>query len=126
MKNYDGRSFYLSWYPLGLLARSETLDPPAVPVLAVEDRDRLGAAVFRELASRLPWVAEIDAATDEVRVEGGWVYSQGRGQLDDPKATVHSRELLGDHERGHLLLGGHRQVLGGTHAGRADRPSDHP
>ena len=95
VKNYDGRSFYLSWYPLGLRARSETVAPPPVPELLDDDRERLGADVFAALATRLPWVAEIDAATDEVRVEGGWVYSQGRGLLDDPTATVHSRGLLG-------------------------------
>jgi len=79
----------------GLRARSETVAPPPVPELLDDDRERLGAEVFAALAARLPWVAEIEAATDEVRVEGGWVYSQGRGLLDDPTATVHSRGLLG-------------------------------
>src|SRR5205085_11938888 len=87
--------FYLSWYPLGLLARSESIEPPPVPELGAGERERLAGAVFAELASRLPWVAEIERAATEVRAEGGWVYAQGRGLLDDPTATVHTRDLHG-------------------------------
>lgn len=95
VKNYNGRDFYLSWYPLGLLARAEAIDPPPVPAMTAGDRDRLAAAVFAELTARLPWVATIEQAADEIRVEGGWVYSQGHGRVDDPRAGVHSRRLFG-------------------------------
>jgi glycine/D-amino acid oxidase-like deaminating enzyme len=100
VKNYNGRDFYLSWYPLGLLARAEAVEPPSVPDLTDDDRRRLAAAVFEELAARMPWVAAIERAADEIRVEGGWVYSQGRGLLDDPRASVHQRGLLGITNRG--------------------------
>jgi glycine/D-amino acid oxidase-like deaminating enzyme len=100
VKNYDGRTFYLSWYPLGLLARSETVEPPPVPVLNEDERADIASAVFAELATRLPWVREIEGSVDELRVEGGWVYSQGRGRLDDPAAGVHARNLLGVSSRG--------------------------
>jgi glycine/D-amino acid oxidase-like deaminating enzyme len=95
VKSYNGRDLYLSWYPAGLLARGESTAPPAVPELTDDDRDHLATQVFAELAARLPWVRDIEAAAANVRVEGGWVYSQGQGRLDDPTAGVHQRDLLG-------------------------------
>jgi glycine/D-amino acid oxidase-like deaminating enzyme len=95
VKNYDGRNFYLSWYPLGLLARAETIEPPAVGTMTDEVRARLARDVFAALSARLPWVERIRREAADVRVEGGWVYSQGRGRLDDPHATVHQRSRLG-------------------------------
>ena len=95
VKNYNGRDLYLSWYPLGLVARGESIAPPPVPERTDADQDRLAAGVFAELAARLPWVRAIEDDAAEVRVEGGWVYSQGRGLLDDPTASVHQRDLLG-------------------------------
>jgi glycine/D-amino acid oxidase-like deaminating enzyme len=95
VKNYDGHNFYLSWYPLGLLARAESVAAPSVPLLHDDDRAHLARDVFAALTSRLPWVARIQRAAKDVRVEGGWVYSQGRGLLEDPKATVHQRDRLG-------------------------------
>jgi hypothetical protein len=95
VKNYDGRTFYLSWYPLGLLAGAESVAPPAVAELTDDARRQLARAVVDALRSYLPWVDRIDAAALDARVEGGWVYSQGRGSLADPRATVHQRSRLG-------------------------------
>jgi hypothetical protein len=95
VKNYDGRNFYLSWYALGLLARAESIAPPSVPDMTSAARSQLAHDVFTALAARLPWVERIERATAEARVEGGWVYSQGSGFLDDPRATVHQRSRLG-------------------------------
>lgn len=95
VKNFNGRDFYLSWYPAGLLASAEGATPPAEPVLTADARQDLVAAVFDALKLRLPWVKDIEHAMTEARVEGGWVYSQGKGPLDDPRASVHQRSRLG-------------------------------
>ena len=95
VKNFGGRDFYLSWYPLGLLAVAEAAKPPPEPVLTDADRKRLAEGVFVALKSRMPWVSDIEQAVTEARVEGGWVYSQGNGLLDDPEASVHQRSRLG-------------------------------
>jgi glycine/D-amino acid oxidase-like deaminating enzyme len=95
VKRYGPLSFYLSWYPAGLLARSESVEPPPTPRTTESDRRRIAAATFTQLAAVLPAVAEVERAAAEVRVEGGWVYSQGRGTLDDPAAEVHRRDRLG-------------------------------
>jgi len=95
VKSYGGRDFYLSWYPAGLLARGESVDPPPAPMLVDDERERIATTVWAELEAALPWVGEIKRAAMQVRVEGGWVYSQGRGALDDPGAGVHRRDRLG-------------------------------
>ena len=95
VKRYGGRDFYLSWYPAGLLARGESVDPPPAPMLVDDERERIATTVWAELEAALPWVGEIKRAAMQVRVEGGWVYSQGRGALDDPGAGVHRRDRLG-------------------------------
>ena len=56
---------------------------------------RVMPCCFDALSARLPWVERIRRAAVDIRVEGGWVYSQGRGQLDDPHASVHQRSRLG-------------------------------
>jgi len=95
VKTYSARDFYLSWYSTGLLARAEAIDPPPVPTLSDRDRKRIATEVFAALGDVLPWVHSIERAASEVRVEGGWVYSQGGGSLDDPVAAVHRRNRLG-------------------------------
>ena len=95
VKNYGDQNFYLSWYPLGLLARAEAIEPPVVRTMTDDARLHLAREIFTALSARLPWVERIRRAAVEVRVEGGWVYSQGRGQLDDPHASVHQRSRLG-------------------------------
>ncbi|MDQ1433343.1 MAG: hypothetical protein QOF59_159 [Actinomycetota bacterium] len=95
VKSYSERDFYLSWYPTGLLAHAEAVDPPAVPALSDRARNRIATEVFAALGDVMPWVRSIERAASEVRVQGGWVYSQGGGSLDDPVAAVHRRNRLG-------------------------------
>ncbi len=95
VKAYSGRDFYLSWYPTGLLARAEAVDPPPVPALTDGEKKRITTEVFAALGDVLPWVRGIERAATEVRVHGGWVYSQGGGALNDPVAAVHRRNRLG-------------------------------
>jgi hypothetical protein len=64
-------------------------------MLVDDERERIATTVWAELEAALPWVGEIKRAAMQVRVEGGWVYSQGRGALDDPGAGVHRRDRLG-------------------------------
>jgi glycine/D-amino acid oxidase-like deaminating enzyme len=95
VKSYSERDFYLSWYPSGLLARAEAVDPPPVPTVSDREKQRIAREVFAALGDILPWVRSIERAASDVRVQGGWVYSQGGGLLDDPVAAVHRRNRLG-------------------------------
>lgn len=103
VKNYNGRDFYLSWYPIGLLVDSSSLEPGAPPALDTAARERLASLVIAQLASRLPRVHEIGEHLESCRVEGGWVYAAGAGSLADPASTLHRRDRIGVMRDGHYL-----------------------
>jgi glycine/D-amino acid oxidase-like deaminating enzyme len=103
VKNYDGRSFYLSWYPAGLAAEGTgiALAPPPAP--SAEDERRLIAATRAGLAPLMPWTAEVFEAAEEVRVGGGYVFAKGRGALSDPRSSLHRRDRFGLRRLGNYL-----------------------
>ena len=86
LKDYGDGSFYLSWYPAGLLARSESVDPPAPPVLGRADRERIAAETFAGLGAIVPAALEISAprarfasrAAGSTRRDGGCSTTPGR------------------------------------------------
>lgn len=93
VKNYTGRDFYVSWYPAGLIADSEAVDPapPARPACTSD----FIAAVRAGLAGVLPRAARILDAAESLRVEGGFVFAQGRGSIGDPGSSLHRRDRFG-------------------------------
>ncbi len=103
VRNYNGRDFYLSWYPAGLLVESNTLHPPLPPALGADRRTHILDAIRTELTRRLPWVEEIFANAEQVELQGGYVFAQGRGSLADRRATLHRRDRFGVVRRGHYI-----------------------
>lgn len=95
IKNYNGRDFYLSWYPVGLRAESSAISPPAVEDLLIPNHELLTGSIFDHLEAFFPWIALIREKTDHVALEGGWVFAVGRGQLSDPSSTLHRRSDFG-------------------------------
>ena len=103
IKNYDGRNFYLSWYPDGLRAESSDIEPPDAATLAMPDPEVLSARVFDHLEALLPWVRKIHEGAERVSVGGGWVFATGQGQLSDPASLLHRRSEYGVARRGRYL-----------------------
>jgi glycine/D-amino acid oxidase-like deaminating enzyme len=97
IKNYDGRHFYLSWYPAGLVASGDGFEPPAVPSYSSAD---VQASTVRGLAHLLPAVSEIVEAAMRIDVAGGWVFAAASGSLGDAHATLHRRDKFGSQRRG--------------------------
>lgn len=95
VKNYGGRDFYLSWYPVGLVAESGALAPPAPPPLDSETRARFVAEARAALAAHLPWTETIFAAADRLEIGGGHVFARGRGSIGDPASGLHRRDRFG-------------------------------
>jgi glycine/D-amino acid oxidase-like deaminating enzyme len=92
IKNYNGRDFYLSWYPAGLMS-DETAADPAPP--ADPDRAAVLAATLAGLRPYIPGLADLLADAAEMVVEGGFVYAEGRGALSDPASGLHRRDRFG-------------------------------
>jgi len=95
IKNYNGRDFYLSWYPDGLRVDSPDLVPPVPPPLDAPSERALCESIFDNLARLLPGTARIRANAEHLALRGGWVFAAGRGLLSDPKATLHRRSEFG-------------------------------
>lgn len=103
IKAYGERDFYLSWYPAGLRLESEAVDPPAPPPLDAAATRSLIDAFRAGLAPFFPAVETILDAAETIRCEGGFVFAQGRGALDDPAATLHRRDRFGVRRRGRYI-----------------------
>jgi glycine/D-amino acid oxidase-like deaminating enzyme len=93
VKNYDGRNFYLSWYPAGLLAEGQYVCPPKIDVPA--DAERIIESVKSALLNHLPAVRAVFDAADHMVVAGGWVFAKGQGSLSDPASSLHRRDRFG-------------------------------
>jgi|SRR6185369_6949132 len=98
VKNYDGRHFYLSWYPAGLLAEGQDIRPPKVDL--PDSPERIIEAVKSALLDRLPAVRAIFDSAERTLVGGGWVFARGQGSLSDPTSSLHRRDRFGIRSRG--------------------------
>lgn len=95
IKNYNGRDFYLSWYPVGRLVEHQGTECPAAPTLNETQRHDIAERMFDALAAMLPPVQTVRDHVAHLDVQGGWVYAQARGSLDDPRSSLHRRDRLG-------------------------------
>jgi hypothetical protein len=103
VKNYNGRDFYLSWYPAGLVADGTALMPPVIGAENLPDSQSLTNAVFDALGALLPDLATLRSAAQTIEVGGGWVFAIGQGNLSDPAATLHGRSHFGIKRMGSYL-----------------------
>lgn len=95
MKNYGGRDFYLSWYPAGLLAQGTAIEPPALPAMDEAARSAVSQAIAEGLGPFFPQARQILEKAQSVSIEGGYVFAQGQGDLNDRLSTLHRRDLFG-------------------------------
>ena len=100
VKNYNGRDFYLSWYPVGLVAEGAglELEAPAVPTGPEAEAfvDRVRQALERVMSGIGPVFDDAESAI----VHGGFVFARGAGALDDPRSGLHRRDRYGVERRG--------------------------
>lgn len=100
VKNYDGKSFYVSWYPAGLLVDSIDILPNTPDPLTPKQKSLIAQKVRAGLATVLVGADEIFDAAEEIRVEGGFVFAQGRGSIAQKSSTLHSRDKFGITRKG--------------------------
>jgi hypothetical protein len=100
LKNYSGNDFYLSWYPAGLVAEGESLDPPTLPLIDDAARETLVGSVITQLGRLIPSVNSVMAAAKDIVVQGGWVFAVGHGLLSDSRSTLHRRYAFGVQRHG--------------------------
>jgi glycine/D-amino acid oxidase-like deaminating enzyme len=103
VKSYSPTSFYLSWYPSGLVAQGCGVAPPAEPALDDAERSRILEEVLERLGRIIPAVRRLGGDASELRLEGGWVYAVGEGSLADEKSGLHRRDRIGIERAGSYL-----------------------
>jgi FAD dependent oxidoreductase len=98
VKNYSGRHFYLSWYPAGLLAEGNALEPPEI--VTTPSSGAFTEAVKEGLTAMLPPVGEIFERAENIKIGGGWVFALGKGSLADSSSGLHRRDRFGIRQLG--------------------------
>ena len=100
VKNYNGRDFYMSWYPVGMVRQGGgiTLERPE-PLDAAATAQFVGA-VRAQLGSLLPGIDAVFEAAEDIKVRGGFVFAQAKGSVDDPAASIHRRDRFGVQREG--------------------------
>lgn len=102
-KRFGDRDVYLSWYPAGLLAESDTVAPVEDPRGSVEGDARVLGEILTRLGGVLPSVRQVPPAIDRACIRGGWVYASGRGSLAHPASTLHRRDRVGIQRAGRYV-----------------------
>lgn len=100
VKNYNGRDFYLSWYPVGLVAEGAELELEAPATPTGEAADAFVARVRGALEPIMPGVGAVLDDAESVVVHGGFVFARGAGALDDPRSGLHRRDRYGVERHG--------------------------
>lgn len=100
VKNYNGRDFYLSWYPVGLVAEGNGLELEAPATPSGIDAEAFVARVRAALEPLMPGVGPVLDDAESVTVHGGFVFARGAGALDDPASGLHRRDRYGVQRRG--------------------------
>ena len=95
VKNYNGRDFYLSWYPVGLVAEGNELELEAPALPSGSEAEAFIARVRAALEPLMPGVGPVLDDAESVIVHGGFVFARGAGALDDPRSGLHRRDRYG-------------------------------
>ena len=103
VKNFDGRDFYLSWYPVGLVAQGADVVPPRPLALTPAEEARFVGEVRAGLESVMPGVGRVLDEAEEVLVRGGYVFARGTGSIGDRGSDLHRRDRYGVVRRGTYL-----------------------
>jgi glycine/D-amino acid oxidase-like deaminating enzyme len=103
VKNYNGRDFYLSWYPAGLAENSDAPDVPPPPRLDAGQKAKLASQVLDSLGTFLPAIGDLRTSIETISVEGGWVVAPGGGDLGDRASALHRRDRFGVWRRGNYI-----------------------
>jgi hypothetical protein len=95
--NYPSGLTYLSWYPSGMIAKSDAIVPPnwGARVDAVGKRLICDESI-RHLGVLLnAWRGLPESAIEARHVDGGVIFAWGATDIDDPASELHQRHDIG-------------------------------
>lgn len=100
VKNYNGRDFYMSWYPVGMVRQGSGVTLERPEPLDAAATEQFVSAVRARLGTLLPGTDAVFEAAEDIKVRGGFVFAQARGSVDDPTASIHRRDRFGVRREG--------------------------
>jgi hypothetical protein len=100
IKNYNGRDFYLSWYPAGLVHESENASPDLRLADTLRGTQANIAAIRKGVTGVFRGIEPILDDAEAIKLAGGYVFAQGRGSLASAASTLHRRDRSGIARRG--------------------------
>ena len=103
--SYSNGVAYLSWYPTGVVARSNDVEPLEMPAtLAGSAGHALAAAIATGLGSVVPSALCLgEGMGSGPVVKGGWIFAWGSTDIDNPSSRFHQRYDVGVHTHGRYL-----------------------
>ena len=103
--SYSNGVRYLSWYPTGVVARSNDIEPPEIPATLAESAGHaLAVAIASGLGRVMPSTLGLgDGMGSGPVVKGGWIFAWGSTDIDDPSSQFHQRYDVGVHTHGRYL-----------------------
>ena len=103
--SYSNGVRYLSWYPTGVVARSNDIEPPEIPATLAESAGHaLAVAIASGLGRVMPSTLGLgDGMGSGPVVKGGWIFAWGSTDIDDPSSRFHQRYDVGVHTHGRYL-----------------------
>ncbi len=100
--SYSSGAVYLTWYPVCMRGRSDSLAPPDCPTYPGEPLlSEIAEATLRALAEIVPPLRTIDLdSLGDLRVKGGVIVAWGATDIVDPQSELHHRHEIGISSRG--------------------------
>lgn len=103
IKNYDGRNFYLSWYPAGLVQQSHEVDPADPRPFTEQKKTQMISETQAGLATVFPDVDKVIEQAEKITVEGGFVFAHGQGSISSATSALHKRDRFGTRRLGNYI-----------------------
>lgn len=96
--NFGANGFFLSWYPSGMVARSDALEPPRDwNALDQPARYDIFQRSLEQWLSLCPRLNEITFAREAVDPASGAIFAWGDRDIGDPDSKLHDRYEIGVH-----------------------------
>jgi hypothetical protein len=96
--NYRDGGFYLSWYPIGMVAKSHDLAPPSSwAEISDEQRRDVFERSLAHWRALCPPLARLAIPPESVDATSGAIFAWGETDVDDPNSKLHDRYQIGVH-----------------------------
>lgn len=86
-----------------ILLGASRSEPPAPPAMDETARTAVSRAIAEGLGPFFPQARQVLEKAQSVSIEGGYVFAQGQGDLNDRLSTLHRRDLFGVRKLGRYV-----------------------